>query len=127
MAACCVDRAAGRVRRMSSAIFSATIMVGKLVLAQGTTGKIEASTTRKSVHATHPARGIGHRHRIVAAPMRQEQEQCQTPTAASLDVGLQRLVIVECLNSPADSMTKLRITNWRRNAGPSINELRRCG
>ena len=33
--------------RMVSAIFSAVIIVGKFVLAHGTTGKIEASTTRK--------------------------------------------------------------------------------
>jgi hypothetical protein len=32
---------------IASAIFSAVISTGKLVLAQGTTGKIEASTTRK--------------------------------------------------------------------------------
>src|ERR1700755_2281337 len=35
--ACCI----------AAAIFSAAIRVGKLVLAHGTTGKIEASTTRK--------------------------------------------------------------------------------
>jgi hypothetical protein len=32
---------------IAAAIFSADIRVGKLVLAQGTTGKIEASTTRR--------------------------------------------------------------------------------
>src|SRR6202158_2911913 len=35
------------VHCMASAIFSAAIRVGKLVLAHGTTGKIQASTTRK--------------------------------------------------------------------------------
>src|SRR5215813_15038967 len=41
--------------KIASAIFSAVISVGKLVLAQGTTGKIEASTTRKpSTPRTRP-------------------------------------------------------------------------
>src|SRR5438445_12970405 len=35
------------VHSIVSTIFSAAIRVGKLVLAHGTTGKIEASTTRK--------------------------------------------------------------------------------
>ena len=41
--------------KMASAIFSAAISVGKFVLAHGTSGKIEASTTRKpSTPRTRP-------------------------------------------------------------------------
>src|SRR3984957_13269392 len=69
---------------MSSAIFSAAIMVGKLVFAHGTTGNIEASTTRSPcTPRTLPAwsvTAIG----SSSAPMRQEHEQCHTPTAARL-------------------------------------------
>ena len=39
--------AAYRPDRMKSAIFSPTMMVGMLVLAQGTVGMIEASQTRR--------------------------------------------------------------------------------
>src|ERR1700680_3920237 len=67
---------------MASAIFSAAIRVGKLVLAQGTTGKIEASTTRKPcIPLTRPCvstTAIGSSGR----PMRHEHEAWQTTIAA---------------------------------------------
>src|SRR5215207_8732924 len=68
--------------KMASAIFSAAISVGKFVLAHGTSGKIEASTTRKaSTPRTRPwlsVTAIG----SPSAPMRQLQEACQVPIAA---------------------------------------------
>src|ERR1700724_2653882 len=67
---------------MASAIFSAAIRVGKLVLAHGTTGQIEASTTRKPcTPLTRPCvstTAIGSSGR----PMRHEHEACHTPIAA---------------------------------------------
>src|SRR5258705_9515408 len=70
------------VHCMASAIFSAAIRVGKLVLAHGTTGKIEASTTRKPcTPLTRPCvstTAIGSSGR----PMRHEHEACHTPIAA---------------------------------------------
>src|SRR5215475_624235 len=69
-------------RIIASAIFSAVISVGKLVLAQGTTGKIEASTTRRPcTPLTRPSVSttvIG----SSVLPMRHEHEACQTPIAA---------------------------------------------
>ena len=47
-----------------SLIFSAVISVGKLVLAQGTAGNSEASTTRRPGDAAHPALIVGDRHRV---------------------------------------------------------------
>src|SRR6185312_4977695 len=64
---------------MVLAIFSAVMKVGKLVLAQGTIGKIEASTTRRPcTPLTRPCvsvTAIG----SSARPMRQVQEACHTP------------------------------------------------
>ena len=51
-----------------SAIFSATIRVVKLVLARGSDGMIEASTTRSPRDALDPPIGRGDGHRIVGAP-----------------------------------------------------------
>ena len=68
--------------RMASAHFSAVISTGKFVLAHGTTGKIEASTTRSpSTARTRPAgsvTAIG----SSSLPIRHVQEACHTPTAA---------------------------------------------
>src|SRR5688500_11113051 len=67
---------------IAAEIFSADISVGKLVLAHGTTGKIEASTTRRPcTPLTRPwvsTTDIGSSGR----PMRQVQEACHTPIAA---------------------------------------------
>src|ERR1700761_842541 len=63
-------------------IASALIRVGKLVLAQGTTGKIEASTTRRPwMPLTRPCvstTDIGSSSR----PIRHEHEACHTPIVA---------------------------------------------
>ena len=63
-------------------IFSADISTGKLVLAHGTTGKIEASTTRRPwTPLTRPwlsTTAIG----SSARPMRHEHEACHTPMVA---------------------------------------------
>ena len=40
-------------------------MVGALVLAHGTVGKIDASTTRRPSNAPDPALIICHRHRVI--------------------------------------------------------------
>src|SRR5579872_1626619 len=68
--------------RIASDTFSAVISTGKFVLAHGTTGKIEASVTRNPVtprtRPTLSVTAIG----SSAAPMRQEQEACHTPTEA---------------------------------------------
>ena len=73
---------------IASAIFSAAISVGKLVFAHGTTGKIEASTTRKScMPLTRPCvstTAIGSSVR----PIQREQEACQTPIYAKFDAEL---------------------------------------
>ena len=51
--------------RIAAEIFSPTMMVGMLVLAQGTVGMIEASQTRKPLDAVDAAGRIGHRAGIV--------------------------------------------------------------
>ena len=56
----CVPRRGFAIRR-NRRIFSASMMVGMLVLARGTVGMIEASTTRKPVEAAHPAGAVDHR------------------------------------------------------------------
>src|SRR5262245_29223943 len=67
---------------IAAEIFSAVMSVGKLVLAQGTTGNTEASTTRRlCTPLTRPwvsTTDLGSSGR----PMRQEQEACHTPIAA---------------------------------------------
>ncbi len=71
---------------MASATFSAVIMVGKFVLAHGTTGKIEASHTRSpSRPYTRPA-GLVTAIGSVGAPIRHVHEACQTPNAAPVCV-----------------------------------------
>src|SRR6476646_9219620 len=65
-----------------SAIVSAVMRVGKLVLAQGTRGKIEASTTRRpSTPRTRPCASVTAMG-SPSAPIRQLQEACHTPIAA---------------------------------------------
>ena len=67
---------------MASAIFSAAIRVGKLVLAQGTSGKIEASTTRRPLTPRTRPSGSVTAIGSPSAPMRQLQEACHTPMVA---------------------------------------------
>src|SRR5580658_7809287 len=67
---------------MVEEIFSATIIDGKLVFAQGTRGKIDASTTRSDCTPRTRPSGSVTAIGSPSAPIRQEQEQCQTPTVA---------------------------------------------
>src|SRR3979411_3040425 len=82
---------------MAAAIFSAAIRVGKLVLAHGTTGKIEASTTRKPcTPLTRPCvstTAIGSSGR----PLRQEHEACPHADRGLAHEGFQRLIVAHHL------------------------------
>ena len=65
---------------ITSAIFSALMSTGKLVLALGTRGKIEASTTRRPLMPprTRPCVSVTAMG-SPSAPMRHEHEACHTP------------------------------------------------
>src|SRR3954462_7986471 len=105
-----------RPAKMASAIFSAVIRTGKLVLAQGTCGNTEASTTRNPpTPRTRPAgsvTAIG----SSSDPIRQEQVACHVPTAARRTKASQASssVITSCSVTP--SMTYFSIRYFRRPA-----------
>src|SRR5207237_1362836 len=93
---------------------------GKLVLAHGTTGKIEASITRSPcTPLTRPCvstTAIG----SSARPIRHEQEACHTPIAAlRTKASSASSSLMTCSNVKPSTM-KLSIMAWRSAAGPSI-------
>ena len=103
----------------ASAIFSAVIKVGKFVLAQGTTGNTEASTTRRPcTPLTRPwvsTTAIG----SSARPMRQVQEACQTPIADLRTKASSASSSVITWSKVKPSTTNLSIMKRRSAAGPS--------
>src|SRR5215471_9982287 len=105
---------------IASAIFSAVMSTGKLVLAHGTTGKIEASTTRKPcTPLTRPwvsTTAIGSSSR----PMRHEHEACQTPIVAFRTKASSASSSFITSSKVKPSAIKLSIMKWRSAAGPSI-------
>ena len=86
------------------------------MFAQGTAGKIEASTTRSPCTPRTSPDGDVTAIGSSSDPIRQEHEQCQTPTVARLDIGLQHFVILQRLHQPGDSMMKPWIMNRRSGA-----------
>src|SRR6185437_8911092 len=107
--------------RIACEIFSAVIRVGKFVLAQGTIGKIEASTTRRPcTPLTRPwvsTTDIGSSVR----PMRHVHDACQTPIAAlRMKASSASSSVITC-SKVKPSITKLSIMYLRSGAGPSRN------